>query len=317
MLEVVENAVVFGRFNGLVGIVSERVETSVRVDATDRCDQPALIILNTGIVHRVGPGRLGTILARRCAIAGHYALRFDFSGVGDSERRGDHLPPIEGAMADLREAMDWLQAARGVQRVILVGICTGADLSLLYAGTDSRVVGMVIVDVSTPPTRGYYLRKCLDHRVWRRKLQAIASVARAHRRHPERPISADVWQYDDSLPLNHPRVHAALADAYRKAFAGSVRTRAIFTTGAAWYNYRNQLFDAFPEVDFAGNLQFEYFKDCDHTITHDTNRKRLFAAFDSWLAQTEFKASPAFPEETRPLDVPSGAESNDSIVVEF
>jgi len=317
MESVLENAVLFGRFNGLIGIVSERVGRLPSSNGAERDGKPAIIILNTGIVHRVGAGRLGTILARRLADAGHSVLRFDLSGVGDSARRGDNLSPVEGAMADLRDAIDWLQSARGIQRAILFGICSGADLSLLYAGTDARVVGMVIVDVSTPPTRGYYLRKLLNYKVWRRKLEAIVSVSKAHRARPERPIAADVWQYDESLPLSHPRVHAALADAYRNAIAGSVRTLAIFTKGAAWYSYRNQLFDAFPSLDFAGNLQFEYFNRCDHTITHESNRTRFFEVMDRWLSQTQFRSSVAVAMSNSPVRGSSTAEASDSISVEF
>jgi pimeloyl-ACP methyl ester carboxylesterase len=293
MQAVLENAVLLGQFSGLVGIVSERAEGLPGVDDTERREQPGIIILNTGILHRVGAGRLSTILARRLAIAGYYVLRFDLSGIGDSKRRRDNLPPAEGAMADLRDAVDWFQSARGIQRVILIGICSGADLSLLYAGGDLRVVGMAIVDASTPPTCWHYLLKCFDHKAWRRKLQAILNVAKAHGASPETHNASDVFQYDHSLELNNRRARATLADAYRNAFANSVRILAIFTTGAAWYNYRNQLFDAFPDINFEGNLRFEYFKRCDHLITHEGNRSRFFEVVESWLALTNFNCSSA------------------------
>ncbi len=279
----------FGQFNGLVGIVTERAEGMPGVEDSERREQPGIIILNTGIVHRVGAGRLSTTLARRLAIAGHHVLRFDLSGIGDSKRRRDNLPPADGAMADLRDALDWFHSARGIQRVILIGICSGADLSLLYAGNDLRVVGMAIVDASTPPTRWHYLRKCLDHRVWRRKLKALSSVAKARAVRLGHPIAADVLQNGDSLALSHSRAHAMLADAYRNALANSVRILAIFTRGAAWYAYRDQLFDAFPDINFEGNLRFEYFKRCDHLITHEVNRSRFFEVVESWLARTDFK----------------------------
>lgn len=317
MHPVLENAVVFGQFGGLVGIVSERVEELPGVDDTERREQPAIVILNTGILHRVGAGRLSVMLARRLALAGHYVLRFDLSGIGDSARRRDNLPPADGAMGDLRDAVEWLQAARGIQRVILIGTCSGADLSLLYAGTDHRVVGMAIVDASTPPTRRHYLRKCLDHRAWRRRLQAVSSVAKAHRARTGKPMSADAWQYDDSLSLSNRRAQVILADAYRNAFANSVRTLAIFTAGAAWYNYRNQLFDAFPDIDFEGNLRFEYFKRCDHLITHEANRSRFFEVVESWLAQTEFKPPAAAARQIDSAQEPGAARTRVFVSVGF
>jgi pimeloyl-ACP methyl ester carboxylesterase len=288
MQAILENAVLFGQFNGLVGVVSERAEGLRGVDDTARGERPGVVILNTGILHRVGAGRLGTILARRLAVAGHDVLRFDLSGIGDSRRRRDNLPPAEGAMADVRDALDWFQSARGINRVILIGICSGADLSLVYAGSDLRVVGIAIVDASTPPTRRHYLHKSLDYKVWRRKLQAIWNVVKARVAGPGHPI-ADVSQHDESVVPDNSSAYAMLADAYRNALANSVRILAIFTSGAAWYSYRNQLFDAFPDVNFDGNLRFEYFKRCDHLITHEANRFRFFEVVESWLTQTEFK----------------------------
>lgn len=317
MQAVLENAVVFGRFQGLIGIVSEGLEETRSGSDTGRLDLPGIIVLNTGIIHRVGPGRLTVILARRLAAAGYYVLRCDLSGIGDSKRRGDDLPPVEAEMADLRDAVDWFQVARGIQRVILMGICSGADLSLRYAGTDSRIVGMAIIDASTPPTPWHYVRKCFNYKVLRRKLQAVLSVKRAQRARADEPISADVWQYDDTPAMSDPLVKQNLADAYRQAFANSVRTLAIFTTGAAWYNYRNQLFDAFPDVNFAGNLQFEYLKRCDHTITHEINRSLFFEVVESWLARTEFKQPLIADDRIDPVNESSAAGSGDFISVEF
>ena len=317
MKAVLENAVRFGEFNGLIGVVSERTERASGVEGTDRPSLTGVIILNTGIIHRVGAGRLSALLARRLAIAGHYVLRFDLSGIGDSQRRGDRLSPADGAMADLRDAVDWFHGARGIQGVILIGNCTGADFSLRYAGTDVRVVGMATIDAPTPPTRRHYLRKCMNPKVWQRKLKEISSWSKARRTHPEPPSIEDVWQYDDSLPLNHPRVHSLLADAYRRAFASSVRTLIIFTTGAAWYNYRNQLFDAFPDVDFTGNIQFEYFERCDHLISHEANRLRLYEVVESWISRTKFNLPMAASSQGKPRHEPPAAASDELVSVEF
>jgi pimeloyl-ACP methyl ester carboxylesterase len=315
MQTVIENVAVFGQFGGLVGIVSERADDAVRAEEAAPV-RPAIIILNTGIVHRVGVGRLATVWARRLASAGHCVLRFDLSGIGDSERRDDTLSPADGAMADVRDAVDWLQSARAIQRVILIGICSGADLALLYARSDSRVGGLVIIDPSTPPTRWHNLKKCFNHKVWMRKFDAIVSVLKAQRAQPNQAISMDVWKYD-SLPLSDPRVHSILADAYRSAFAQGVRILAVFTQGAAWYNYRRQLFDAFPEIDFDGKLHLEYMERCDHIITHEINRARLFGIADAWMQRTEFKVPIVAPDPCPATAAQSAAESDDLISVEF
>ncbi|MEZ5286487.1 MAG: hypothetical protein R2712_17100 [Vicinamibacterales bacterium] len=60
-------------------------------------------------------------------------------------------------MADVREALDTF-APDPSSRVVLVGLCAGADHALLSAGTDDRVKGIVLIDPTIPRTSGYYLR---------------------------------------------------------------------------------------------------------------------------------------------------------------
>ena len=68
-------------------------------------DRPAVIILNAGVLHRVGPHRLHVALARRLAARGLPALRIDLAGVGDSPGRGDGGSFRASAVADTRAAM--------------------------------------------------------------------------------------------------------------------------------------------------------------------------------------------------------------------
>ena len=49
---------------------------------------PIIVILNTGIIHRVGHQRKFVILARELAERGYSVVRFDFGGIGDREPRG-------------------------------------------------------------------------------------------------------------------------------------------------------------------------------------------------------------------------------------
>ena len=75
----------FGDRKSLVGIVTlpERPDHGQ--------DLPAIILLNAGLAHRVGPQRLYVKMARHMASQGFAVLRFDFSGIGDSEPRTDRL----------------------------------------------------------------------------------------------------------------------------------------------------------------------------------------------------------------------------------
>jgi hypothetical protein len=75
-----EKVVRFGREAKLVGILSEPQ------GAAGSAREPMVLLVNSGILHRVGACRFHVRLARRLAEDGVSALRFDFSGIGDSER---------------------------------------------------------------------------------------------------------------------------------------------------------------------------------------------------------------------------------------
>jgi pimeloyl-ACP methyl ester carboxylesterase len=85
-------------------------------------------------------------MARRLTAQGFVALRFDLSGLGDSTVRKDHLPFAQSAVSETREAMDYLAGARGCERFVLAGICSGAGVSLRTACSDPRVVGAALIN---------------------------------------------------------------------------------------------------------------------------------------------------------------------------
>ena len=135
-----ETVIRFGPANTLVGIVTR---PNGGLANTDR---PAIILLNAGLLHRVGPNRIYVQMARALAQAGFTVLRFDFSGMGDSRPREDHLPYIQSAPAEARDAMDWLTEHKGQHQFVLMGHCAGAGFSYLLAAQDERVAGAAIIN---------------------------------------------------------------------------------------------------------------------------------------------------------------------------
>ena len=55
----------------------------------------AVIFVNAGLIHHIGPNRLHVLLARALGRQGVASLRIDLSGVGDSAPRADHLSIYE------------------------------------------------------------------------------------------------------------------------------------------------------------------------------------------------------------------------------
>jgi pimeloyl-ACP methyl ester carboxylesterase len=313
-----DRALIFGRFAGIVGILTEPAAAS---DGDAPAGLPGIVFINTGIEHRVGSNRMNALWAQHLARAGHCVLRFDLCGIGDSERRTDSLSPVDGALADIRDAVDWLQASRQIDRVILVGLCSGADFSLLYAGDDPRVAGMVLIDPSTPPTRrfyvNYFIRKLFIRDAWKRIFTIRWSEIQARREEGRRTLEPDAWKYGP-VPLHNPSVRAITANAYRAALAAGVKILAIFTAGPDFqHNYRRQLLDAFPDVPFGDRLQLEYFERCDHLFALEANRRMLFDVADVWLRETPFKSAPVARESEPVLPPPAPIDPEAQVIIEF
>ncbi len=133
-----ETAFIFGRQRSLVGVFTEPEEASY--------GQLAVILLNAGLIHHVGPNRLYVRLARHLAKQGLAVFRFDLSGTGDSGARTDHLPFEQGIIDDARQAMDKLTTAYGIKHFIFMGHCSGAAQSFVMALEDERVVGAVLIN---------------------------------------------------------------------------------------------------------------------------------------------------------------------------
>lgn len=100
------------------------------------------MFLNAGPQNRVGPQRIYVNAARRFAAAGLACLRLDLPGVGESdgpfpENNLDCHDP-----ANVRGAVDLLQA-RGVESVVLLGLCVGARVAVRAGLADTRVDAVV------------------------------------------------------------------------------------------------------------------------------------------------------------------------------
>jgi pimeloyl-ACP methyl ester carboxylesterase len=106
-----------------------------------------VVFLSGSSDRRIGPNRMWVDAARRWAAQGVPALRFDPSGVGDSDgdehgwdKIRDHY---DGCHVDRTvELLDTLQQSGLPPRFVLVGFCSGAYRSLHTAARDPRVAGM-------------------------------------------------------------------------------------------------------------------------------------------------------------------------------
>jgi dienelactone hydrolase len=252
---------------------------------------PVIVILNTGIIHRVGHQRKFVVLARELAERGYSVVRFDFGGIGDSERRADHLPALEGCLDDIRVILDWLETFRGDRRSILLGLCSGADHAIIYAGSDPRVVGAGLLDPMIPATRRFYLHYIL-HRLMRPRswLSFVTGKGRLFttiRTRLVKPKSEEVV----AIRPEDERVRRFLKDVYARAVENNVQLLCVLTgaSDTRRASYREQILDAFPELNLGPLLRAEFFGDSDHLFLFEHDRKRLNTIIIDWIETAKFR----------------------------
>lgn len=273
-----EQIALLGKDRSLVSIIARPAAPAGR-------DVPAIVILNTGIIHRVGHHRMYVTLSRTLAAAGHTVVRFDFSGIGDSAPRREAMPRLTVCLDEIRDVIDSLGLTYQITRFVLVGLCSGADHAILHARNDERVVGLVLIDPTLPPTIRYYFHYVLQRlphaRNWLSVLTGRSGLLRMLATHLQRPRTG---ASSSELTLNSLQFSPHLAQCYRDVARRKVNMLAVFTRVSARHTYPQQILDAFPETSNGSGLKLEYFPQSDHHFSPPQPRARLLRLIADWVA---------------------------------
>lgn len=256
-----ETPIRFGEQGRLLGILT--------VPATVKPGQPAVLIPNTGLEHRVGPNRLHVQIARALAAAGYVSLRFDVAGLGDSDPAPGQSP---SAVDDLRQAADALVARKLGPQFSLIGLCSGAHDAHQFAATDDRVAGALFIDGYAYPTAKFKVIR------WQQRLTQPGKLLRKLTEtssEEEQPPGIEVDLF------RHPPQAQAQAD-YERMLARGAHLAFVYTGDVQYeYVYRDQLLDAFPLL--RGYAKLWYLPHSDHTLTRRQSREELIALARDWL----------------------------------
>jgi pimeloyl-ACP methyl ester carboxylesterase len=275
-----ERALRFGSSSNLVGILSEPPA------GTDNAGRPAVLFLNSGILHRAGASRLYVQIARHLAEEGFTSLRFDFSGIGDSEPRKDTLPFARSAVVESREAMDYLAAARGFNEFIIIGLCSGADMGFWVSLEDPRVVGLAQLDAFAYRTFGFMLRhyapRIVNPAHWVDVVQGRIRNARIARERSSEENSVYIApEYRRQFP---PRER--VEEGLKQLMDRNVQLFYFFSGGLGEHlNHRGQYVRAFPAVDFGNKVQVEYIPEADHIVTSLGHQRFVVRAIGEWAGR--------------------------------
>ena len=133
-----------------------------------------VLVVVGGPQYRVGSHRQFVLLARDLAAAGVPVLRFDCRGMGDAE---GEFPGFEDLDADLAAAIDaFFTQVPSLREVVIWGLCDAASAALFYAGSDTRVRGLVLLNPwlrtgageARAYLRHYYLARLFNPDLWRK-----------------------------------------------------------------------------------------------------------------------------------------------------
>lgn len=275
MTEASERIACFGPHDHLIGIVTRPEHP--------RADAPACLLLNAGVVHRIGPHRINVKLARALAQDGITSIRMDLSGLGDSAPAAAAMHSGAQAIADLRAAMAHLEATEGTRRFVLFGLCSGAVNAYRLALADTRVVGLLMFDGYVYPTfKTHFLRRRARVRTlsWRDLARKPAQwLVRMSKTRPETPESAG----SSDEHLRRP-TRVQFAQAMDTLIARGTSVYLMYSGSfIEGYNYDNQLRDRFRGAKFLDGIRHDYVPDIDHTATSLPAQRKLIAAVRDWI----------------------------------
>ena len=270
MVTVLESALSLGPERNIVGVLTRPAGEPRRI---------GLLILNAGVVHRIGPHRLSVKLARHAAGSGYAALRFDLSGLGDSRAPRAGAPHTEQALADIRAVMDDIGRNHGIDAFALFGICSGAEHAYVTALADERVAAIFMVDGYVYPT----LKGRLIDLARRLRGLSVARIARRLRRlfPGVAPPGTPRGEHVPEPPLRPPP-RARFAAGMQCLVDRGVDVAMLFSVNAQ-YTYVGEMRDAFGRYGFMTRVACHHAPDMDHVITPLAAQDRFLCLIDEWL----------------------------------
>lgn len=283
-----EKAVAFGPNRSLAGVWTEPS------DPTAGEGRPVVILLNSGIVHHVGVSRLHVRIARILEPMGFPSLRFDLSGIGDSDSARDAVDLGDSVLRDLASAVEYVGEAHDRHHIVMVGLCSGGRDALEAAVHHSEVVGTVAIDlisdfITWRYHAAHFAPRLLRWENWKNtlllrnvRIQQLGRVL-LRRREP----AADDNVSAAPLPTSGPRsdlTRDGLREMLSSLFARDLQALFVFSNGLEGnYNHRTQFAGALPHVAKDPRVAVEFFPRADHVFSDPDQQRALITQITDWI----------------------------------
>lgn len=287
-----ERTVQFGRADHLNGVLTTPRGKGAGIEAI-------MIMVNSGIVHRVGASRLYVDMARVLASDGVATLRFDLSGIGES----DVPPGTDGIQeivdADLDDAIEFARSREQDAPLIGLGLCSGAHDLVRAVRRGAPLAGVILLDLF-----GEYVNKSHVVRHYAGRFARIDSWKNALF-HPVKAISKlgervaatreDGVNRDDetSIGVRPVLTRKSLEELLDGVVEGGPDALFVFTAGLEEnYNYRDQFADVFPEHAESERVTWNYISEANHMFTSEESRRVLLDTVTDWMSERGFRRAP-------------------------
>ncbi|RNL53959.1 alpha/beta fold hydrolase [Pedobacter jejuensis] len=244
---------------------------------------PTIVMVNAGLIHRIGPNRIYVKLARSLASCGFRVFRYDSGANGDSTKTG-----ADTEMECMKKVMDHLEKKLQHSEFVILGMCSGAELACKAALNDTRIRGIVMINgaglskgkiSSLYPhsedmiRRRYYLNAIYQPRKWL-KLISLRQITPSFKKIVG--ILARLFVKSYKHVATDPS--SEIADPFTELSKNKVRILLIISEGSIVHDILS-----LSGVDFKKN-DYIFLKGVDHTITPLWAQEELKIHITAWLS---------------------------------
>lgn len=243
-----------------------------------------IILLNAGMIQKMGPYRLYVNLARYMAMESYYSFRFDFSGIGDSSNSYDNLTHKDRLIKEIQLAINEINKYAKFEEIILLGMCSGADAAFRYLMDNNNIVSKYIL------INGYYIDDSqiadindvilhsVNKRYYTKKMFSREALCRVFK------FNLTFFKKMRSIMLkkcpnennNLPRT----TSDFKKIGSGN-SILLIFSEGSTSYDVFNYLHKYYV-IDKPW-IKSVFFENVDHTFTPVKSQSALIRVIKNWL----------------------------------
>ncbi len=160
-------------------MILEEAFTFNRQDSTEQLvgiihpakGKKGVLIIVGGPQYRVGSHRQFILLARDLAKQGIPVMRFDYSGMGDSD---GEMVDFQTVDQDIEAAIKAFKTRQELDSISLWGLCDGASAALFYAHQNPLINGLILLNpwIRTQQSEAlamvkyYYLSRIFSRSLW-------------------------------------------------------------------------------------------------------------------------------------------------------